>query len=212
MTGRRRDAHLSVVGIAGPGEPLCNVETLETLRLVRSSFPDLMLCLSTNGFLLPLYVQRLCDLGLGTITVTVNAVDAGVGEKIYAFLRHNGGQLSGRAAAEALLENQLTGIREAARGGLIVKINSVLIPGVNDHGHLEQVARAAKRLGAYMQNITPLIPLGRFRHLRAPSCEELRQTRARCEQTILQFRLCEQCPADAVGPLGRSRKGPAGAR
>jgi len=42
--------NLSVVGIAGPGDPFANPEeTLETMRSVKSIFPDKIFCLSTNG-------------------------------------------------------------------------------------------------------------------------------------------------------------------
>ena len=42
--------NLSVVGIAGPGDPFANpVETMETLRSVRNRFPGMMLCVATNG-------------------------------------------------------------------------------------------------------------------------------------------------------------------
>ncbi|MEI8356029.1 MAG: nitrogen fixation protein NifB, partial [Deltaproteobacteria bacterium] len=40
---------IKVVGIAGPGDPLFNEETFETFAMVKSEFPHLMLCLSTNG-------------------------------------------------------------------------------------------------------------------------------------------------------------------
>ena len=48
----RLDSRLRVAGVAGPGEPLANPATLEILRLVRSRFPGLLLCLSTNGLVL----------------------------------------------------------------------------------------------------------------------------------------------------------------
>src|SRR5918912_1392545 len=41
---------LSVVGIAGPGDPLANPErTFATLEGVRRALPDVKLCVSTNG-------------------------------------------------------------------------------------------------------------------------------------------------------------------
>jgi len=86
---------------------------------------------------------------------------------------------------------------------LIVKINSILILGINDGGHLKKVARTGKKLGVYIQNITPLIPLGKFKHLEAPYCDELRWIRSRCERVIKQFWLCKQCRADSVGVPGR---------
>jgi nitrogen fixation protein NifB len=197
------EANLTVAGIAGPGEPLCNPEVFETLRLIGARFPQLMLCLSTNGLLLPLYVSELHALGVKTLTVTMNAIDPIIGERIYSYADTGEGVLVGREAAAALRAGQLQGIRRAAGVGIIVKVNSILIPGVNDDAHLEQVARIGHAAGAQVQNITPLIPLGRFRDLKPPTCAELYRTRARCEQIIPQFRLCRQCRADAVGVPGR---------
>jgi nitrogen fixation protein NifB len=197
------DANLTVVGVAGPGEPLQNRNAFETLRLARDNYPELMLCLSTNGLLLPKYAELLWDLGVRTITVTLNTIDPEIGKGIYAYVKYGGEVMKGVNGANILLENQLVGIEKAVRLGLVVKVNSILIPGINDNGHLEMVARTVKKLGVYIQNITPLIPLGRFKHLEAPSCDELRWTRFRCEQIIRQFRLCQQCRADSVGIPGK---------
>jgi nitrogen fixation protein NifB len=198
------DANFTVVGIAGPGEPLYNPGTFETLKLVRDNYPELMLCLSTNGLLLPKYAEWLRDLGVRTITVTLNTIDPEIGNGIYAYVKYDGEVLKGVEGAKILLENQLAGIEKAVRLGLVVKVNSILLPGINDNGHLEMVARTVKKLGVYIQNITPLIPLGRFKHLEAPSCDELSWTRFRCEQIIRQFRLCRQCRADSVGIPGKA--------
>ena len=197
------DASFTVVGIAGPGEPLYNPSTFETLMLVRDNYPQLTLCLSTNGLLLPKYAERLRDLGVRTLTVTLNTVDPEVGKRIYAYIQYDGKVLKGMKGAKILLENQLIGIEKAVKIGLTVKINSILIPGINDGEHLEKVAKTVKKLGAYIQNITPLIPLGKFKHLEAPSCDELCRIRSRCEQVINQFWLCKQCRADSVGVPAR---------
>jgi len=77
---------LTAVGIAGPGEPLYNRSTFETLRLVHDNFPQLMLCLSTNGLLLPKYVERIQDLGVQSLTMTLDTIDPKVGKKIYAYM------------------------------------------------------------------------------------------------------------------------------
>ena len=44
--------YIKVVGIAGPGEPLANEETFETLRRLHEQYPDVIKCISTNGLLL----------------------------------------------------------------------------------------------------------------------------------------------------------------
>jgi nitrogen fixation protein NifB len=41
---------IRVVGIAGPGDPFASPEeTLETLRLVRNRYPEMLLCVASNG-------------------------------------------------------------------------------------------------------------------------------------------------------------------
>src|SRR5271166_332113 len=47
-----RSGNLSVAGIAGPGDPLANNSTFEVMRALHREFPDLILCVSTNGLLL----------------------------------------------------------------------------------------------------------------------------------------------------------------
>ena len=203
QVARNLHAHrLTVAGIAGPGEPLCNEETFETLRLVGSCFPELMLCLATNGVLLAERAEELHTLGVTALTVTLNTVEPALGARIYSQVDLGGDVCTGSEAAAAVLARQLAGIRSAAAVGITVKVNSVLIPGVNDDFHLEQVARTARRLGALVQNITPLIPLGRFREIDPPTCAELHETRLRCERHLPQFRHCQQCRADAVGIPG----------
>lgn len=195
------EPRIRVAGIAGPGEPLANPETFETFALLRREVPGLMLCLSTNGLALPQSIERLAELELTALTVTVNAVSEEVGERIYAFVRENGRVLRGREAFAVLSRNQLLGLRQAAELGMVVKVNSVLIPGIND-SHLAEVAEEVKALGAYTMNIIPLIPQGRFAQLGAPPREMLERVREECSRIIRQFRHCRQCRADAAGVPG----------
>jgi len=68
--------NLSVVGIAGPGDPFAKPEiTMETLELVNAAFPEMLLCVATNGFNLLPYVGRLSKYNVSHVTITVNAVD-----------------------------------------------------------------------------------------------------------------------------------------
>ena len=101
---------LSVVGVAGPGDPLANpAPTFETLERVRAS-RRLSLCLSTNGLALPYYVERLAGLGVEHVTVTVNMVDPQVGEPIYPWAIRRGRKVRGREGARLLSERQLEGL------------------------------------------------------------------------------------------------------
>ena len=186
-----------VVGVAGPGEPLANAETFEALAKVHEAFPALMKCVSTNGLLLTQSLPRLLQVGVSALTVTVNAPDGEVGRQIYAWVRYDGATWRGQEAAEILIEGQRRGIRAAIEAGLTLKVNTVLIPGINDR-HVVRLAHQLKELGVRLMNIMPLIPGGQMSDLRPPTCDELRQARSDCEDVLPQFRLCEQCRADVV--------------
>ena len=186
-----------VVGVAGPGEPLANAETFEALKWVHQEFPALTKCVSTNGLLLEERLPLLLEAGVTALTVTVNAPEARVGQAIYAWVRYQGTLYRGQEGAEVLIAHQMRGIRAALGAGLTLKVNTVLIPGVNDE-HVVRLARRLRETGVGLMNLMPLIPAGQMRDRAAPTCDELRQARADCEAALPQFRLCEHCRADVI--------------
>ncbi len=190
---------LSVVGIAGPGEPLFNPQTFDTLRLVKRNHPAMLLCVSTNGLLLSQKLDDLLACGVTALTVTINAVTPTVAEELYAWALLHGRREPGHLIAPLVLERQWRGLAEATQAGLLVKVNSVLVPGVNDH-ELVEVARRAAQLGAARHNIMPLIPRGRMQHIPRPDHSMVDLVRAECERYLVQFRGCQQCEADVIAP------------
>ncbi|MCU0492690.1 MAG: radical SAM protein [Chloroflexaceae bacterium] len=196
-----REPRLRVLGVAGPGDALANDATLETFRRAKEQFPILTRCMSTNGLLLNDRINEVDEAGVTALTITINAVDVAVGEQIYSHARYRGKTYRGRAAFEVLHEQQMAGLREAAMRGMVVKVNSVLIPGVNDR-HLVEVARTVADHGASLMNIIPMLPLAKFAHLPAPSDDMVNQVRDECGQIIEQFRNCMRCRADAIGVPG----------
>lgn len=186
-----------VVGVAGPGEPLANAETFATLALVHQAFPTLIKCVSSNGLLLEETLPQLLDVGVRALTVTVNAPDSQVGGEIYRWVRYDGTTFRGQQAARILIERQQGGIRAALAAGLTLKVNSVLVPGINDR-HMVRLARQLKELGADLMNIMPLIPGGQMADRRPPTCDELQLARSDCAEILPQFRVCEQCRADVI--------------
>jgi len=195
---------IQVIGIAGPGDPLCNEETFETFSLVAAEFPQLITCLSTNGLLLPDRLPLLAEIGLKSLTVTVNALKPQVGAKICSRVHYRGETLTGEDGAALLVKNQLAGIERAAKLGITVKINTVLVPGINDD-EIPQISQMARELGAFVMNILPLIPNAKFAHLAPPTPERLAALRRANERVIGQFAHCKQCRADAVGLIGDDR-------
>ena len=192
------DARIRVVGIAGPGEPLANPETFKTLEMVHYAFPELTLCISTNGLLLPDFAEFLASLGVRTLTVTINAAKVSTALKIYRMI---GNSPVTEELCRNFLKSQLEGLRIAAGLGMIIKINTVLIPAVNSD-EINEIALKAKQNGAVLMNIIPLIPQGDFSSRLPPSQKMLCGCQDQAEGILPQFRLCRQCRADAVGVPG----------
>lgn len=199
-----RMPNLSVVGIAGPGDPLaCASETIETLRLAKVNFPHLFLCLASNGLNLFPYVDELASIGLSHVTVTVNAVDPVIGAKFYEWVAVDGYRYQGIEAAEMLWDRQRRSIRALVAKGILVKINTIYVPGVNDT-HIEQVAKTVSLLGATILNIMPLLPTADtpFAAIKEPEKKVVQQARILASNYLPQMSHCSRCRADAVGLIG----------
>ncbi|HMK42554.1 MAG TPA: nitrogenase cofactor biosynthesis protein NifB [Dissulfurispiraceae bacterium] len=195
-----RDLRLGVIGIAGPGDPLANEATFETMRAVNREFPHLILCISTNGLALNDRIDDLMKSGVRSVTITINASRPEIAEKVYKWVIYRGRKYDGREAAELLLANQWSGLINAIEAGFLIKVNSVLIPGVNDK-EITLVAEKAGEAGADIHNIIPLNPQAEFSHVKRPSREDIHLLRLECGVSIPQMSHCRQCRADACGTL-----------
>ncbi|ROR28212.1 nitrogen fixation protein NifB [Mobilisporobacter senegalensis] len=193
---------ITVAGIAGPGDTLATHLAIDTFEIINQRHPELINCLSTNGLLLERYAEELISVGVETITVTVNATDPEILKEICLYVIYEGKKYEGITGSRILIEAQKRGIRKAAELGALIKINIVLIPGVND-GHIEEIARTVKELGAAFINIIPLIPQHIFADKCMPTCEELHKAREIAEQYLPVFRHCKKCRADACGIPGK---------
>lgn len=194
----RAEPRIRVAGIAGPGDPLANDETFETLRLVHSVLPELICCLSTNGLWLEERLEELLDCGVETLTVTVNTRNADTAAKIYRYVQGPNGPLTGAEAGEYLVEKQRRGLEMCRDRGLAIKLNTVLIPGIND-GEIGEIAQWGKALGASVMNVMPLIPCGSLASWQSPTLQQLAEARRRAAEEVPILAHCRQCRADAVG-------------
>ncbi len=202
---------MTVLGIAGPGDPLANPErTFTTFRRLAAETPDIKLCVSTNGLRLPEFADEIAKYNIQHVTITINCLDPEIGAKIYPWIYWNNRRIRGVKAAKILLRNQLKGLEMLVERGVLVKVNSVMIPGVNDH-HLKEVSRVVKEKGAFLHNVMPLIAEaehGTFYGLTgqaSPTGRELRELQDSCSDSMSMMRHCRQCRADAVGMLGEDR-------
>jgi cyclic pyranopterin phosphate synthase len=117
------------------GEPLLRrglIELVQQLAEMRTIYGDpLSLALTTNGHLLDSLAQPLKDAGLHRVTVSMDAVDEPVFERI--------------TRVPGSFQAVLRGVRAAKAAGLHpVKINCVLLRGFNDD-QIESFAHFARR-------------------------------------------------------------------
>ena len=202
---------MTVLGVAGPGDPLANpAKTFKTFELISQTAPDIKLCLSTNGLSLPDHVDTIAKYNVDHVTITINMVDPEVGAQIYPWIFWKNKRVTGIEAARILTERQLQGLEMLTERGILCKVNSVMIPGVNDK-HLVEVNRAVKSRGAFLHNIMPLISAPEHGTVfglngqRGPTAQELKALQDSCEGEMNMMRHCRQCRADAVGLLGEDR-------
>ncbi len=202
---------MTVLGIAGPGDPLANPEkTFRTFELIAQQAPDIKLCLSTNGLMLSEYIDRIKQLNIDHVTITINMVDPEIGAKIYPWVHYKRKRYRGIEGAKLLHEKQMEGLQALKEADILCKVNSVMIPGINDK-HLIEVNRVIREKGAFLHNIMPLISAPEHgTHFgligqRGPTPKELKELQDSCSGNMKMMRHCRQCRADAVGLLGEDR-------
>ncbi len=192
---------ITVAGVAGPGDTLATPYALQTFRLIKQEFPDIIKCMSTNGLLLPEHAAEIIEVGIDTLTVTVNAVDPSIQARICGGIVYHGKRYEGEEAAKILIHNQVTGIKAVAQAGITVKVNTVLIPEINAE-HIKTVAKTVSEAGAKIYNIIPLIPQHELAWCSEPTCALISSVRSEAETYINVFRHCQRCRADAAGIPG----------
>lgn len=202
------EPRLSVVGIAGPGDPFANpLETLRTLRLIKKNHPEMLLCVSSNGLGITPHIEALAEIEVSHVTITVCSVDPTIGKHIYSWVRDGNIVYRGEQGAKLLQQRQIEAIKKLQEHGIIVKVNFIVIPGINDH-HAEEVASTMKELGVDLLNCMAMFPNVNtpFGHLSQPDKASMKKIRDMSEGYLPQMRHCTRCRADAVGLLGEETR------
>tara|TARA_B100000683_G_scaffold248587_1_gene261948 strand:+ start:510 stop:1778 length:1269 start_codon:yes stop_codon:yes gene_type:complete len=202
-----KEPRITVAGIAGPGDPFANpAETIETMRLLNQKHPQLLFCLSSNGMGILPYLDDIAELGVSHVTITISAVDPAIGAKIYSWVKDGNVVYRGEQGAKILLDRQLAAIKGLKERGVVVKVNSIVIPGINDE-HIVEVAKVAAELGADIQNMIPLKPTQDtpFSGIAEPGRETVVPLRKEAGEYIEQMTHCKRCRADAVGLLNEDK-------
>ncbi|MEJ2640295.1 MAG: radical SAM protein [Desulfosarcinaceae bacterium] len=201
-----RRGNIAVVGIAGPGDPFANPrETMETLARVRTRFPETLLCIATNGLEMAPHVDELQRLKVSHVTLTINAIDPAIGAKIYAWMRVGKRVVRSQEGAKIILDRQLAAIEALKQRGIMVKVNSIILPGINED-HIQRVAHLMGALGVDLFNAMPYYPNAgsNFEQLAEPDKTRVETVRQQAAVHVRQMRHCTRCRADAVGLLGEA--------
>lgn len=113
------------------GEPLVRTDVCDIVRGVRSIPGIETLALTTNGVLLEQYAAPLAGAGLDSVNISLDSTD----ESTYRHL-----------TGADVLDKVLRGIDAAQRAGIAsIRINAVLMKGVNDSGAADLIALAKKQ-------------------------------------------------------------------
>lgn len=197
---------ITVAGIAGPGDTLATDNALDTFKLIKENFPKLIKCMSTNGLLLYERADEIIDVGIDSLTVTVNAIDPVIEAKLNKYIIYHGEKIEGVEGAKILIQNQLKGIEKIAKAGITIKVNTVLVPEINGD-HIEEIAKKVGELGVSIYNIIPLIPQYELKDCKEPACAEIDAARTKASKYVDVFRHCQRCRADAIGIPGEKEVG-----
>ena len=110
------DAGIRKIRITG-GEPLLRENLQDFIRMIFEYKSTVDLALTSNAFFLKDKAKALKDAGLKRINISLDSLNANKLKKI---------------SQKDILENVLEGIYEAIKLGFIVKLNTVVLKGIND--------------------------------------------------------------------------------
>lgn len=119
------------------GEPTTRENLDELVAMIHTYAPSVDIGLTTNGFLLPAQAAKLKKAGLRRVNISLDSLNQDTLNYI---------------VQKDVLEQVLTGINAAVAAGLSIKLNSVILRGINDH-EIVSLFEYAKGIGAQIRYI-----------------------------------------------------------
>ena len=111
------DNGIKKIRITG-GEPTMRDDLDQLIRMITDYAPAVDLAMTTNGYRLAAMAERLKDAGLDRINVSLDSLDRDTMRYI---------------TKKESFDNVIAGLEAAFKVGLKIKLNAVIIKGVNDH-------------------------------------------------------------------------------
>lgn len=119
------------------GEPTTRENLDELIGMIHTYAPNVDIGLTTNGFLLPAQAEKLKCAGLRRVNISLDSLNR---------------ETLNYITQKDVLEQILTGIDAASDAGLSIKLNSVILRGINDH-EIVPLFEYAKEIGAQIRYI-----------------------------------------------------------
>lgn len=119
------------------GEPTTRENLDELIAMIHQYAPDVDIGLTTNGFLLPMQAEKLKRAGLRRVNISLDSLDS----KTLNYI-----------AQKDVLTQVLAGIYAAVDAGLSIKINTVVLRGIND-SEIISLFEFARDVGAQIRYI-----------------------------------------------------------
>ena len=198
--------NISVVGVAGPGDPLANFEeTQQTFMKIRECDKTVSLCIATNGLRLEEYFAELYQVGTRYFSVTINSTKDRISEQIYEYVDYEGERLYGTAAGKRLFLQQCNALELIAKSNAFIKINFVYVPNINEDEAIE-VAKLASYYKCETMNIIPMIPVKDtpLYNIGEINKEHFLSVKDAAGKIIPIMGHCNRCRADAAGYLKKN--------
>ena len=181
------------------GEPLVRQDLPTIISGIRSDHPDLPIAMTTNAIGLERKADALAEAGLNRVNVSLDSVH-----------RETFAQLTRRDS----LEKVLTGVEAAAHAGLTpLKVNAVLMRGVNDHQAADLLTWALDR--SYELRFIEQMPLDGAHSWRREGTVTAAETRARLSERYMLSSSREErdgAPAERFDVFERTAEGTQGRR
>lgn len=130
------DSGIHKIRITG-GEPTTRENLDELIAMIHHYAPEVDIGLTTNAFLLPMMAEKFKKAGLKRVNISLDSLEKDT-------LRY--------ITQKDVLDQVLAGVEAAISAGLSVKINSVILRGINDH-EIGTLFTYAQTIGAQIRYI-----------------------------------------------------------
>jgi len=148
---------VKTVDLNGPGEPMKSPDILiKTLDMLGQTFPEMEVRITSLGLGAAEIATTLVAKGVKHINIKVDAIDPGIANKIYGWIRPAKKTVPLAQAIDILIEGQQDAVAALSAAGIFVNIETRVYPDINDR-HIESIAQKMAELGADSITLVPYI-------------------------------------------------------